>query len=398
MTDVFISYASTDRPRVKPLVDALQQQGWSVWWDRTILAGKTFDRVIETALKGSRCVIVLWSKDSVESDWVWTEADEGKQRRILVPAILDDVAIPFAFRRIQTANLVGWSGVLPSDQFDELARAVSDVLSNATIQPSNARQEQESEQRAQRAPEESERLGREKQAQDQPEQKRTDKEKHEKAVQERLERENAAQAERNRLEEESRAWAQQERLKRERKRPADQFEFLKRLERDSQTEAELERLEQEQKEPAERERLEREKETQKRAEQERLERERGAQAEPDQLDEDEPAQQAKLEGERRKAEEWARFIETDREEELRVLDEEWEDEKRKREEALTGALLEEWSIHKGSQTPITEQLKARLDEWLSKRPPGFGHRQAKRVEQQDAESRNALDSWLKKKR
>ena len=136
MTDIFISYASADRPRVKPLVDALQQQGWSVWWDRTILAGKTFDRVIEAVLKDSRCVIVLWSKASVESDWVWTEADEGKRRGILVPAIMDDVSIPFAFRRIQTANLIGWSGGLPSDQYDELARAVSDVLSNTVTQES----------------------------------------------------------------------------------------------------------------------------------------------------------------------------------------------------------------------------------------------------------------------
>ena len=146
MTDIFISYASADRPRVKPLVDALQQQGWSVWWDRTILAGKTFDRVIEAALRGSRCVIVLWSQDSIESDWVWTEADEGKQRRILVPAVLDNVVIPFAFRRIQTANLVGWSGALPSDQFDELARAVSDVLSSSDTWAPDARSKQEAKQ------------------------------------------------------------------------------------------------------------------------------------------------------------------------------------------------------------------------------------------------------------
>ena len=142
MSDIFISYSSPDRARVKPLVEALKQQGWSVWWDRTILAGKTFDRVIEAALKDSRCVIVLWSRDSIESDWVWTEADEGKRRGILVPAMLDDVDIPFAFRRIHTANLTGWSGGLPSDQFDEVARAVSDVLSNIGTSHSDTRPQQ----------------------------------------------------------------------------------------------------------------------------------------------------------------------------------------------------------------------------------------------------------------
>ena len=128
MSDIFISYASEDRPRVKPLVDALQQQGWSVWWDRTIRAGRPFDRAIEAALKDARCVVVFWSRASIDSDWVWTEANEAKQRGILVPALLDDVDIPLAFRRIQAANLVGWSGGLPSAQVDELALAVSEVL------------------------------------------------------------------------------------------------------------------------------------------------------------------------------------------------------------------------------------------------------------------------------
>jgi formylglycine-generating enzyme required for sulfatase activity len=131
VSDIFLSYASPDRPRVKPLVDALRQQGWSVWWDRTILPGKTWDQVIEAALDDARCVIVLWSRASIQSHWVRTEADEAMRRRILVPALLDDVIIPLAFRRIQAANLVDWSGVLPSAGFDELARAVSEVLSNA---------------------------------------------------------------------------------------------------------------------------------------------------------------------------------------------------------------------------------------------------------------------------
>ena len=73
VNDIFISYASGDRDRVKPLVDALQQQGWTVWWDRTIRAGEIFDRVIEAAMKDSRCAIVIWSHESVESDWYATK-------------------------------------------------------------------------------------------------------------------------------------------------------------------------------------------------------------------------------------------------------------------------------------------------------------------------------------
>jgi hypothetical protein len=137
VSDVFVSYADADRHRVNPLVEALLQQGWSVWWDRTILPGTTWDRAIEVELAEARCVIVLWSRNSIQSDWVRTEAEEAKTRGILVPALLDDVNIPLAFKRLQAANLVEWSGVLPSAGFSELVRGVSEVLSR-TAPPAQA--------------------------------------------------------------------------------------------------------------------------------------------------------------------------------------------------------------------------------------------------------------------
>jgi hypothetical protein len=74
MSDIFLSYASEDLARIRPLVQFLMQQGWSVWWDRTIPLGKTYDQVIEEALDAARCVVVVWSQGSVASHWVRTEA------------------------------------------------------------------------------------------------------------------------------------------------------------------------------------------------------------------------------------------------------------------------------------------------------------------------------------
>ncbi|HWR91042.1 MAG TPA: toll/interleukin-1 receptor domain-containing protein [Desulfobacterales bacterium] len=108
MADIFISYASEDRNRVIPVVKALERYGWSVWWDRIIPPGKTFAKVIEEALGASRCLVVLWTAASVKSDWVSNEAGEGARRGILIPALLDDVEIPFEFKRIQAANLTDW--------------------------------------------------------------------------------------------------------------------------------------------------------------------------------------------------------------------------------------------------------------------------------------------------
>jgi formylglycine-generating enzyme required for sulfatase activity len=138
VTDIFLSYAREDLRRVKPVVDALAAHGWSVWWDPQIQPGQTWDHVIQTALDAARCVVVLWSRESVQSEGVSTEAHEGKRRGILVPALIDDVpaeSIPLWFRRIQAANLVGWSGSLPHGGFGDLVQAVEGILAVPAVRP-----------------------------------------------------------------------------------------------------------------------------------------------------------------------------------------------------------------------------------------------------------------------
>jgi formylglycine-generating enzyme required for sulfatase activity len=76
-------------------------------------------------------VIVLWSSESIRSDWVKTEADEARRRGILVPAVLDDVMIPLGFRRFHAANLVDCSGVFAGAEFDGLIEAVTELLGDA---------------------------------------------------------------------------------------------------------------------------------------------------------------------------------------------------------------------------------------------------------------------------
>jgi hypothetical protein len=86
MYDIFISYAREDKPRVKQLAEAFTAvRGWSVWWDQRLRNGERFPREIQDALTHSRCIIVVWSPRSVDSDWVCAEATEGWQRGILVP-------------------------------------------------------------------------------------------------------------------------------------------------------------------------------------------------------------------------------------------------------------------------------------------------------------------------
>jgi hypothetical protein len=139
MADVFLSYKSDDLPKVRPLIDALEQHGLSVWWDRKIAPGKKYPQVIKEKLKASKAVVVVWSEASVESEWVQIEATQGKRRGILVPLMIDPVEddIPLEFSLIEAADLTDWDGVSSHHELDALLGSVGDILSaSQAIAPS----------------------------------------------------------------------------------------------------------------------------------------------------------------------------------------------------------------------------------------------------------------------
>ena len=117
------------------LAEALGREGYSVWWDREILPGKSFDEIIKERLDAAQCLIVLWSKASVSSDWVRDEAAEGLRRKILVPVVIAEVEIPLGFRRVQVSNLTSWRGQRPDQEFDLLLASVAGLLGGAGKQP-----------------------------------------------------------------------------------------------------------------------------------------------------------------------------------------------------------------------------------------------------------------------
>jgi hypothetical protein len=120
-SEIFISYASEDRPRAQQLADVLRARGWSVWWDREIDPGRAFADVIEEALDSAKVVIVLWSASALASRWVRAEADAARERNVLVPVLLEEgLKLPILHRGIQAAQLWDWRG--GSEQHDGLRR------------------------------------------------------------------------------------------------------------------------------------------------------------------------------------------------------------------------------------------------------------------------------------
>lgn len=133
MADIFVSYSASDRDRVRPLVTALEDQGWSVWWDRHIKPGPSFEREIEKALDEASCVVAVWSEASVQSDWVRTEASEGMARKILLPVIIDDVSPPLAFRYRQSADIRSWYEGTSNEEFTNFLAGVEGFLGQPTL-------------------------------------------------------------------------------------------------------------------------------------------------------------------------------------------------------------------------------------------------------------------------
>jgi adenylate cyclase len=128
MADLFVSYARADRPRVAPLVAALEGEGWSVWWDPEIAPGQEFDRLIAEELEKARAVIVVWTPTSVISRWVRGEAREAADRGVLAPVRFEAAHLPIDLRAIHTTDLDGWGEDAKGPEFGELVRALRILL------------------------------------------------------------------------------------------------------------------------------------------------------------------------------------------------------------------------------------------------------------------------------
>jgi len=135
MADVLISYASEDRERAGKLASVLSAHGWSVWWDRKIIAGQAFDSAIERELESAKSVVVLWSKHSIESEWVKNEASVAVERGVLVPALIDEVKLPLEFRRKQTADLTGWQGDPLHGGLQSLCEGIAALMGSEAAHP-----------------------------------------------------------------------------------------------------------------------------------------------------------------------------------------------------------------------------------------------------------------------
>lgn len=124
MADVFLSYAREDRARAEQVALGLNALGLEVFWDSEIPPGTTWADYIEQKLAQCKALIVLWSEHSAKSQWVREEARLGRDKGVLIPAMLDSTPAPFGFGEVQGADLSNWSGDQEHPDWRRFAEAV----------------------------------------------------------------------------------------------------------------------------------------------------------------------------------------------------------------------------------------------------------------------------------
>lgn len=121
---VFFSYSRTDKKAALPIIALLEDAGFGTWWDGNLEAGVDYVESTEQALESASAVVVLWSAQSVGSNWVRDEAMSGRARNCLVPISLDGSMAPLGFRQFQALDFSDWTGSIAEPVAKELVRAV----------------------------------------------------------------------------------------------------------------------------------------------------------------------------------------------------------------------------------------------------------------------------------
>lgn len=116
MADVFISYKQRMRPKVALIARSLEELGVSVWFDAELRAGKSFGAVINAELGRAGAIIVCWTPDAFapedgsEVSWVEGEATVARERKVIVPIMLERVSLKAPWNMFHTERMMDWNG------------------------------------------------------------------------------------------------------------------------------------------------------------------------------------------------------------------------------------------------------------------------------------------------
>ncbi|MEP3476413.1 MAG: toll/interleukin-1 receptor domain-containing protein [Hyphomicrobiales bacterium] len=124
MADIFISYARKERDRCIAIYDKLVALELDVWFDAKLENGDSLSDEINYQVRESKCVLVLWSPLSVESQWVQSEALIKFFEKKLIQAIIEKVDLRVPFNGTHYNDLTNFNG---NDDHEEWIKVLEKI-------------------------------------------------------------------------------------------------------------------------------------------------------------------------------------------------------------------------------------------------------------------------------
>jgi hypothetical protein len=99
--------------------------------DRYIKGGMEWNPSLNEELERARCVVVLWTRDSVNSEWVQREASVARERNVLLPVLLHPVTPPETLAEVQATPATAWIDDTNEYELQPLVERVAAFLGSA---------------------------------------------------------------------------------------------------------------------------------------------------------------------------------------------------------------------------------------------------------------------------
>jgi hypothetical protein len=141
MADVFISYSKSRRALTHALARHLEAEGFSVWWDTELLPADNFRAEINRQLDLATAVIIVWTPESIKSEWVCAEADRAREEHKLVNSHSPELTsrrIPMPFNQIHSVSVENRAAIVAAVRKLCAQRAARRSASAAAPPPAEA--------------------------------------------------------------------------------------------------------------------------------------------------------------------------------------------------------------------------------------------------------------------
>ena len=122
---VFLSRASADSVESAAIAAALVATGFNVKSDEDIMGGDDYRRKIKSYIESAAAVVVVWSRQSVESQWVRAEARVANAHGVYVPVRVETCEIPLGLDEVQVVDMRGWDCSPDHAGFRQLLRSLT---------------------------------------------------------------------------------------------------------------------------------------------------------------------------------------------------------------------------------------------------------------------------------